>query len=144
MPSVGSSSTSTAGRERPGDGELLLAAGQVAAAPVQHLAQHREQFVQMRRDRVPAGRVARPTRSFSSTVRRAKISRPLRHEADAGTRALAGRALLDCAAVELDGGPLTGTRPMSDLSSVVVPTPLRPRTTVTSPFFASRLTSRRM
>ena len=39
---------------------------------------------------------------------------------------------------------LIGTRPISDLSSVVLPTPLRPSTTVTSPSFASKPKLRRM
>jgi hypothetical protein len=39
---------------------------------------------------------------------------------------------------------LTGTTPIRLFSSVVLPTPLRPSTTVTSPSFASKLRPRRM
>ena len=39
---------------------------------------------------------------------------------------------------------VTGTSPMIDLSNVVFPTPLRPRTAVTSPGATSKETLRRM
>ena len=80
MPSVGSSRISSFGPdgERAADGELLLlAAGEVAAAPAEHLLQHREHLEDARGHRAsPRGCVARPMRRFSSTVRRGKISRP--------------------------------------------------------------------
>ena len=79
MPSVGSSRTSSLrpGGQRAGDRQLLLlAAGQVAAAPVQHLLQHREQLEQLGGMRVSRRLGGQAHRRFSSTVRRAKISRP--------------------------------------------------------------------
>ena len=79
MPSVGSSRISRlrAGGERAGDRQLLLlAAGEVAAAAVQHLLQHREQLEQLGRNPAVPGRYASPMRRFSLTVSRAKISRP--------------------------------------------------------------------
>ena len=65
-------------RQRAADGELLLlAAGEVAAAPAQHLLQHGEH---RRRcaggSGVRAGLLASPICRFSCTVRRGKISRP--------------------------------------------------------------------
>ena len=81
MPSVGSSSTSSVRprHQRAGDGELLLlAAGEVAAAPAQHGLEHREQLEQLVRDvalaRAAGG--AKPVSRFSCTVSSGKISRP--------------------------------------------------------------------
>ena len=67
------------GDERPADGELLLlAAGEVAAAPAQHGFQHREELEDLVREscarRAAAG--AKPVSRFSRTVRSGKISRP--------------------------------------------------------------------
>ncbi|MNV33479.1 hypothetical protein D3C71_1248470 [compost metagenome] len=83
-------------------------------------------------------------RRFSSTVSRAKISRPC------GTKPMPALALSYGVALWI-GLPsssmlplLMGTRPMSDFSSVVLPTPLRPSRTVTLPSVASKLTSLRM
>ena len=80
MPSVGSSRISSFGshRERAADRELLLlAAGQIAAAPPEHVLQHREHLEDVRGHAVRCACASRvPSRRFSSTVRRGKISRP--------------------------------------------------------------------
>ena len=60
-------------RQRAADGELLLLpAREVAAAPAEHLPQHREHLEDALRNALRA----RPCSRFSSTVRRGKISRP--------------------------------------------------------------------
>jgi hypothetical protein len=116
------------------DGQLLLlAAGQVAAAAVQHLLEHREQLVQLGRDGRAAGLVGQAHAQVLLDREPREDLAALRHEADAGAGALVRRGVLDRLAVELDAADLIGTRPMSDLSSVVLPTPLRPRMTVTLP-----------
>ena len=82
MPSVGSSRISSLRIEhqRAADRQLLLlAARKIAAAPPQHLLQHREHLEDVLRDscdRRAAPRTAKPMRRFSSTVSRGKISRP--------------------------------------------------------------------
>jgi hypothetical protein len=80
MPSVGSSRMISLGSPAaPGNGQLLLlAAGQIAAATVQHFLQHREEFIDLALDAggTAPDSVAMPMSRFSSTVRRAKISRP--------------------------------------------------------------------
>ena len=81
MPSVGSSSTRRRGprHERAPDGELLLlAAGQVAAAPAQHGFQHREELEDLVGHRFRRSRFsgAKPVSRFSRTVSSGKISRP--------------------------------------------------------------------
>ena len=65
--------------QRAGDGELLLlAAGEIAAAPPQHALQHRKERRRSRREcvRSPRGSGAKPVSRFSFTVSRGKISRP--------------------------------------------------------------------
>ena len=81
MPSVGSSRTSSFGPrdQRAADGELLLlAAGEVAAAPAEHLLQHREQLEDLVGNRALARASAARSRSrrFPRTVSSGKISRP--------------------------------------------------------------------
>ena len=81
MPSVGSSSTSRRGRvdQRAADGELLLlAAGKVAAAPVQHVLQHGEEIEDLV-GHIALGRAERRdsrSRDSPCTVSSGKISRP--------------------------------------------------------------------
>ncbi len=131
MPSVGSSRISSFGpaAQRARDRELLLlAAREVAAAPVQHLLEHREQLEQFGGDAACRPRLyARPMRRFSCTVRRPKDLAALRHVAHALAHARSyGVSFVDGLAVELDACRVfTGTRPIRLLSSVVLPTPLR-------------------
>ena len=111
MPSVGSSRISSLGsrRQRARDGELLLlAAREIAAAAPQHLLQDREQLEQLGRHSL-AGRLVRQAHAQVLFHREpAEDLAALRHEADAGARALVRRRILDGLAVELDAAGLDG------------------------------------
>ncbi len=147
MPSVGSSRTSRlgAGGERAGDRELLLlAAGEVAAAPLQHRPEDREELEQLVRQRRRSRLVGQAHGEVLRDREAAEDLAPLRHVADAPAHALVRRLAGDVVAVERDRPERTGTTPIRLFSSVVLPTPLRPRTTVTSPAAASSETLRRM
>jgi hypothetical protein len=111
MPSVGSVQDEQPGlrRQRAGNGELLLLpAREIAAAAVDHLLEHREQFVQLRRNRRAAALVGQAhAQVFLDREAREDLA-ALRHEADAGPGAVVGRGLLDRLAFELDAAALDG------------------------------------
>jgi len=67
----------------------------------------------------------------------------LRHEADAGRRALVGAAGADLGAVEPNAAAGAVHEAENARSSVVLPTPLRPSTLTSSPRPTLRLTSRK-
>ena len=123
-------------QQRAGDGELLLlAAGEIAAAPVEEFLQHRE------RARTPSPRS--PLRDFGRESAEHQIlahrearqdAAPLRHVADAGLGPLMGAQRRDVGAVEREpAGRSRSIRPRMLRSSVVLPTPLRPSTERNSP-----------
>ena len=91
MPSVGSSRIEQLGRrgQRARDGELLLlAAGEVAAAPLQHRLEHREQLEDCAGHAAsPAGWRPGPSQVLLHREAREDLA-PLRHVADAGSHAL--------------------------------------------------------
>ncbi len=90
--------------ERAADRELLLLpAGKIAAAPVQHLLQHGKQLEDARRDRRGAvlAHAQADAQVFLDRQLRKNLA-PLRHVADAEPRALLGRQLEQIGAVERD------------------------------------------
>ena len=137
MPSVGSSSSSSSRphHQRPADGQLLLlAAGEVAAAPAEHAVEHRKQ-----REHV-VGNVALVARQrrkaglevFLDREQREDLA-ALRHDGDAAARALDGRQRVMSLPSKMIEPALTGCWPTMARSRLVLPTPLRPSTQVTLP-----------
>ncbi len=128
---------------------LLLAAGEIAAAPLLHLAQHREQLVDLLR--YPAGLGAGEARQPHQQVLFHRQARenlpPLRHVGDAGLHPLVRLARVNqlvSPARRRTSPVLAGTSPIRHFSSVVLPTPLRPSRQVTSPVRASNDRPRRI
>ena len=147
MPSVGSSRMSSLrlGHQRAGDGELLLlAAGEIAAAPLQHVAQDREQL----EDLVGIARWPRGSRREAGLEilphgELRKYLAALRHVARCRGRARsAGRAVRNPAFPVDRGRSPIDARPTMARSSVVLPTPLRPSTQVTGRAWRVNDTSR--
>ena len=146
MPSVGSSIKQEL-RPRhhgPADGELLLlAAREIAAAPAQHLGQHREQLEHRVGD---APLAARQQREAGLEVLAHRQEREdlaaLRHGGDAEPRARVRAQAGDILALPQTLPPLMPCRPEIARSSEVLPTPLRPSTQVTCPGSAVSETSR--
>ena len=111
MPSVGSSRISSFGprRQRAGDGQLLLlAAGEIAAAAVDHLLEHREQLEQLGRHRRAAGLVGQAHAQVLVHRQPAEDLAALRHVAHALAHALVGRVLVERVAVERDAAGADG------------------------------------
>ena len=95
------------GGERPRDRELLLlAAGQVAAAAVQHLLEHREQLEQFLRDGGAARLGGQPHAQVLLHREAGEDLAALRHEADTRAGALVRRGGVDGLAVEFDAAGL--------------------------------------
>ena len=139
MPSVGSSRISSfgPGGQRARDRQLLLLpARQVAAAAVEHLLEHREQLEQLGRDRRAAA-ACRPGPCAGSPPpsggRRSRA--PAARSRCPGAHARSGVGLVMRRPSSAMLPVFTGTTPIRLFSSVVLPTPLRPSTTVTSPSF---------
>ena len=92
----------------------------------------------------PRDRVASPMRRFSATVSRGKMSRPCgTYPRPSDARAYGGSEAMLAPSHAIDPERI-GKRPIRHLSSVVLPTPLRPSSVVQRPAGTSKPTSRRM
>ena len=130
--------------QRPADRELLLlAAREVAAAPPEHVVEHRKQREHVVRDRAVLALERREAglEIFLDREQRKDLA-ALRHIGDAAARALGRAELGDVAAVE--GDRAFADRMLADerTSRLVLPTPLRPSTQVTLPGSALSDTAR--
>ena len=85
-----------------------------------------------------------PSRRFSSTVRRGKISRPCGTYATPDCTRWCGLLWVIVFPCQMTSPVFAGISPIRHFSSVVFPTPLRPSRQVTSPVTASKLTPRRI
>jgi hypothetical protein len=81
---------------------LLLAAGQVPAAAVDHLLEHGEKLEDLRRDRRATGPRSQAHAQVVFDRQAAEDLAALRHVADAGTHTFVGCGLGDFAAAQLD------------------------------------------
>jgi len=132
MPSDGSSRSTSRGRaarRARHRQHLLLAAAHHRRAPVEHLAQVREQ----RQQRLQVERAALAADAQVLAHREIRKDAPVfRHVAEAEPRPRVRRQPVDAAAVELDCA-LRGNQADALLSSVDLPAPLRPISATTSP-----------
>ena len=95
--------------QRAGDGQLLLlATGQVAAAPVDHLLEHREQLEQLGRHRRAAGLVGQAHAQVLVHRQAAEDLAPLRHVAQPQAHALVAGELVQRLAVQRDAAGADG------------------------------------
>ena len=130
--------------ERAADRQLLLlAAGEIAAAPVEHLLEHGEQVEDLRRNRT--GAVLPDAEADAQVLLDGQLREDLaalRHVADAEARARLGGQPGQARCRRTSISPdVTRSRPMMHLSSVVFPMPLRPIRHVREPAGTSRSTS---
>ncbi len=135
MPSVGSSSTRSFGRitSARADGELLLlAAGKIAAAPRQHLLQHRKKLEHMRRRALRSARFsgAKPDSRILLHRQQRKHLRALRNECDARPGAIMPPRSVERLPSKAMVPLVSLWWPTIDLIKLVFPTPLRPSTQV--------------
>ena len=129
--------------ERAADRELLLlSAREIAAAPAQHLLQHRKQVEDLRRNRTPAAGARREADAQVLLDRQLrKDLASLGHVADAEPRAAGRRDLPEIGPPNDISADEAGSSPMMHLSSVVFPMPLRPMRQVRDPAGTARSTS---
>jgi hypothetical protein len=131
-------------QQRPSDGELLLlSAGQIAAAPPAHFLQHGKHVINLRVD-LPRFLSCQAGELIFLHRETGKDITPLGHVAETHAGASVGSGVGDAAQPSKDRPGAHGPTPIIDLSSVLLPTPLRPSTAVQVPAATSNDIIQRM
>ena len=135
-----------AGAQDAADGQhLLLAARELGPLAAQPLAQVREQLEDRVERRARPARTRGGSRRFSSTLRLAKMPRSSGQKAMPEPGDGVGRPARSARRRRSAPSRVAGaTMPMTDLSVVVLPAPLRPSSVTTSPARTSKSTPCRM